>query len=201
MDSEYMPSQLNIVGNKIYFVICGTTVVEYCIDTKETKTLAYEEYSLERMQYFDGALYYHSCFYAGRAKSIVQKIDLATYEVEPVFDFTEIYTHQHDYEIESIIPWSLNVTEDKIFIAGIIKMSERSKNEFGAFIYDRNEHTLLRPENNDNRLLAMSTYVTDDAIFYIKNSEIDGEKSIVVLDHNGNDISDRYAGMYVGTEE
>ena len=47
----------------------------------------------------------------------------------------------------------------------------------------------------------MSTYITDDAIFYMKNKEMDNAKSIVVLDHNGNDISDRYAGMYVGSEE
>ena len=49
--------------------------------------------------------------------------------------------------------------------------------------------------------MAMSTYVTDDEIFYIRSSEQDGGISIVVLDHNGNDISDRYAGMYVGIEE
>ena len=80
-------------------------------------------------------------------------------------------------------------------------MSDRSKNESGAFIYDRNEHSLQKLDNTDNRLLSMSTYITDDAIFYMKNKEMDNAKSIVVLDHNGNDISDRYAGMYVGSEE
>ena len=202
VDSEYMPYQLNIVGNKIYFVSHKKTIMEYCINTKETKILAHEEDKLERMQYFDGALYYHTGYWARRTKSVVKKIDLATYEVETVFNFNELYTHPQDYEIKSIIPWSLNVTEDKIFIAGIIRMVDSSKSEFGAFIYDRNENSIQRLSYNPEiYLMAMSTYVTDDEIFYIRSSEQDGGISIVVLDHNGNDISDRYAGMYVGIEE
>ena len=176
--------------------------MEYCINTKETKILAHEEDKLERMQYFDGALYYHTGYWARRTKSVVKKIDLATYEVETVFNFNELYTHPQDYEIKSIIPWSLNVTEDKIFIAGIIRMVDSSKSELGAFIYDRNENSIQRLSYNPEiYLMAMSTYVTDDEIFYIRSSEQDGGISIVVLDHNGNDISDRYAGMYVGSEE
>ena len=202
VDSEYMPYQLNIVGNKIYFVVQSNTVVEYCINTKETKILACEEIKLERMQYFDGALYYHTGFYAGRNKSVVKKIDLATYEVETILDITELYTHTHNNEIESIIPWSLNVTEDKIFIAGVLRVGDRSKSELGAFIYDRNENSIQRLSHNPEiYLMAMSTYVTDDAIFYIRSSEQDAGISIVVLDHNGTDISDQYAGMYVGNEE
>ena len=36
------------------------------MDTKETKLVAHEEDQLERVQYFDGALYYHTG-YLGRA--------------------------------------------------------------------------------------------------------------------------------------
>lgn len=200
-ESEFMPAQLNIVGNKIYFVVNYNTLMEYRMDTKETKPVAHEEYQIERVQYFDGALYYHTGFYTGRSTSIVKKVDLATYEVETLFDFTELYTCQQDSEMYGINILSMNVTEDKIFFAGKIIMSDRSKNESGAFIYDRNEHSLQRLDNTNNRLLAMSTYVTDDAIFYMKNYEMDNEKSIAILDHNGNDISDRYAGMYVGSYE
>lgn len=199
--TEFMPAQLNIVGNKIYYVVNYCTLMEYRMDTKETKLVAHEEYQFERVQYFDGALYYHTGFYNGRSTSIVKKIEPLTYEVETVFDFTELYTHRQDCEMYGIDILSMNITEDKIFFAGTISMSDRSKNESGAFIYDRNEHSLQKLDNTDNRLLALSTYVTDDAIFYMKNKEMDNAKSIVVLDHNGNDISDRYAGMYVGIEE
>lgn len=204
IDVEQQPYQINVVDNKIYYCTLGNTVVEYCIDTKETKNLAYEEYTLERLQYFDGALYYHSCFVTNKtnAKTLVKKIDLTTYEVETVFDFVEVYEHPKEYEIHGIKLFSLNVTENEIFFSGRLRMKGEQEDELGAFIYDRNTHKIQRIECVDTiDLMSMATYVTDDAIFYMKSVDIDNENKITVLDHYGNNISDHYHGLYVGIEE
>ena len=133
---------------------------------------------------------------------MVKKIDLTTYEVETVFDFVEVYEHPKEYEIHGIKLFSLNVTENEIFFSGRLRMKGEQEDELGAFIYDRNTHKIQRIECVDTiDLMSMATYVTDDAIFYMKSVDIDNENKITVLDHYGNNISDHYHGLYVGIEE
>lgn len=204
IDVDQQPYQINIVKDRIYFCTFGNTVVEYCIETKETRTLAYEEYTLERLQYFDGALYYHSCFVSNKAdaKTLVKKIDLETYEVETIFDFVEVYNHPNDYEIQGIKFFSLNVTDKKIFFSGRLRLKGEHEDELGAFIYDRSKDKISRIECVDTiDLMSMATYVTNDSIFYMKSFDIDNESKITILDHNGNNISNRYHGLFIGTEE
>lgn len=158
IDNQQRPYQMNIVNDKVYYCKLDNTVMEYCISTKEYKELAYEESGLERLQYFKGALYYHSCFEAGEnaAKTLVHKIDLATYENSVLFDFLELYDRPEDMELEGLIISSLNTTDGKVFFGGTLRMADRKDNEFGAFVYDIVNNSLIRiGYNSDRNLMAI----------------------------------------------
>lgn len=191
-----LADEINIVGDRIYYYNYDEkAIIEYCISTKEAKELAHDEYGLKQLQYFDGALYYTNEWGDKDSKELVHKIDLETYEDSVELDFLELYEFPEGKEFVGSEVTSMNVTAEKIFINGAMRTAGQKGREWGTFIYNRADKTLTCIDvGDDKRLVTIFTYVTDDAVFYVRSWTMDMD-GITVLDHNGNDISEMYSGM------